>query len=345
MRRSGSRDPVPAGSQYDQNMRKLAAIAFMAALLLVLGHRSGNQPERDAVAAAREELGIPFESRRVDVGQVTLHVVLAGPEEGPPVILLHGYPEFWYAWRGPGAVLARAGFRVIMPDQRGYNRSEKPAGTAAYQLDRLVGDIVGLIDALGYERVNLGVQDWGGVVGWRTVIEHPSRIARFAVIDASHPLVWSPGDSGTIRWYRSFLQIPFLPGYTARLGNWRLLASNLRATSAAGAFPEAEMDQFRSAWDRDGAIHTMGEWYRAEDWPLEGDGRVATPTLVILAENDRFIPASATRASLEYLENAELLELGSGSHWVAGEEPERIGEILVEFFGPPEQRGEGPTGH
>ncbi len=320
-------------------MRKLAILAAVMLLLLLLGQWSGNQPERDATAAARAELGIAFEDRFVEVGDVTLHVVFAGPEDGPPVILLHGFPEFWYAWRGPAAVLARAGFRVILPDQRGYNLSDKPAGVAAYRLDRLVGDIVGLIDALGYERVRLGAEDWGGTVGWRTAIEYPDRIERFAVVDASHPLASAPVDEDTISWYRTFIQIPWLPGYTARLGNWRLLASNLRATSAPGAFAEEEMDQFRSAWDRDGAIHTMGNWYRADAWPLEGDGRMATPTLVILAEDDRFIPAAFTRASLEFLDNGELLELGSGTHWVTGEEPERIGKILVDFFSrsaPPE---------
>lgn len=313
-------------------MRTLAIAGVAILLLLALGHWSGSQPDRDAVAAASAELGIPFEARFVDVGDVTLHVVFAGPENGSPVILLHGFPEFWYAWRGPAAVLAQAGFRVILPDQRGYNLSDKPSDPASYRLAHLVGDVVGLIDALGYERVDLGVQDWGGAVGWRVVIEHPDRISRFAVVDASHPLARGAGDENTISWYRTFLQIPWLPGYTARLGNWSLLTRNLRATSAPGAFPEDEMDQYRSAWDRDGAIHTMGAWYRAEAWPLSSDGLIQTPTLVIVAEDDRFIPADRTRASLRFLDDGELLELGSGTHWVTGEEPERIGKILVDFF-------------
>jgi len=309
-----------------------AFVAFVCALVAV-GYWSGSQPERDAVAAARNELGIDFEREFVDVGEVRLHVVMAGPAEGKPVLLLHGFPEFWYAWRGPAAVLARAGFRVILPDQRGYNRSSKPAEVEAYGMKSLVGDVVGLLDALGYERVMLGAQDWGGAVGWRTVIEHPERIERFAVIGSPHPLAQGDGGEETVSWYRSFLQIPWLPGYSARLGNWYLLASNLRASSVPGAFPDRELDYFRSAWDREGAIHSMGAWYRNDHWPLEGDGRVRIPTLVILAEKDLFIPASATRASLEHVDQGRLLELGSGTHWVAGEQPERIGEILVGFFG------------
>ncbi len=313
-------------------MRKLAIALAVVIVLLALGQWSGSQPARDSVAAANAELGAGFEARVVDVGDVNLHVVVAGPEDGPPVVLLHGFPEFWYAWRGPAAVLARAGHRVIVPDQRGYNLSDKPDGVEAYRLQHLVADLIGLIDALGHERVHLAAQDWGGAVAWRAVIEHPDRFERFAVIDTPHPLAVGDEES-EISWYRTFIQLPWIPGYTARLGNWSLIVGNLRATSAPGAFPDEEIDQFRSAWDWDGAIHSMGAWYRAPWWPLEKEARVAIPTLVILAANDAFIPASATRASLEHLDAGELLELGSGTHWVSGEEPERIGAILVEFFG------------
>lgn len=316
-------------------MRKLVLAALVIGLLLVLGYRTGSQPERDSVAAASDELGVPFASRFIDVGAVTLHVVFAGPEDGPPVLLLHGFPEFWYAWRGPGAVLARAGFRVIIPDQRGYNLSDKPSGADAYTLSELVRDVVGLMDALGYERVFLGAQDVGAGVAWRLVQTLPERVSRFAVIDVGHPLGYTEFETSeeTVRWYRTFLQIPWLPGYAARLGNWWLLSSNLRKTSAPGAFPDEELDQFRSAWDRDGAIHTMGEWYRAPRTPPPvSNPRVATPTLLILAQNDAFIPSDLSRAGMKYLDDGTLLELGSGSHWVVSEEPERIGEILVEFF-------------
>lgn len=316
-------------------MRTFLAIVAAVVLLLLLGQWSGNQPERDSVAAASEEMGVPFRARFIDVGEVTLHVVFAGPEDGPPVVLLHGFPEFWYAWRGPAAVLARAGFRVIVPDQRGYNLSDKPSGAASYQVSKLVPDIVGLIDALGYERVALGAQDMGAGVAWRLVMTEPERVSRFAVIDVGHPQGYSESESeeDTVSWYRTFIQIPWLPGYTARLANWFLLASNLRGTSAPGAFPDEELDQFRSAWDRDGAIHSMGAWYRAPWNPLEPIPRVATPTLLILAADDAFIPSDLSRAGMKYLDNGELIELGSGTHWVTGEEPERIGRILADFFG------------
>ncbi len=315
-------------------MRKPAIAGAILVLLLLAGQWSGNQPERDSVSAASAELGLKFESQLIDVGEVELHVVFAGPKAGLPVILLHGFPEFWYAWRGPAAVLARAGYRVIIPDQRGYNRSDKPSGADAYRRENLARDITGLIDALGYQRVAIGAQDVGAGVAWRLVITHPERVSRFAVIDIPHPQAYLDfqSDEEVINWYRTFLQIPWLPGFTARIGNWSLLTGNLRATSADGAFSEDELEQFRSAWDRDGAIHSMGAWYRAPRVELDVGPQVKTPTLFILAANDAFIPSDLSRASMKYLTNGRLLELGSGTHWVAGEQPERIGQILVDFF-------------
>jgi pimeloyl-ACP methyl ester carboxylesterase len=322
------------GFRYPGFMRKLAGAGFAFIALLVLGHWSGSQPERDSVSAASAELDLQFESRMIDVGEVTLHVVFAGPKGGPPALLLHGFPEFWYAWRGPAAVLARAGFRVIVPDQRGYNLSDKPSGAGPYRVEKLVADIVGLIDALGYPQVAIGAQDMGARVAWQLVLREPARVSRFAVIDVGHPQGYAEFETEeeTVSWYRTFLQIPWLPGYSARLFNWRLLATNLRATSAEGAFPDVELDQFRSAWDRDGAIHSMGAWYRAPESVREADPHIETPTLLILAANDAFIPSDASRAGLKYLAHGTLLELGSGTHWVAGEEPERIGQILVDFL-------------
>ncbi len=319
-------------------MRRIIIGSFLALLGLAgLGHVSGNQPARDAVVAAAEELGIELEARFVDVGDVTLHVVLAGPADGPPVVLLHGFPEFWYAWRGPLAVLARAGFRVIAPDQRGYNLSDKPDAVEAYRVDHLAADIAGLIEALGYQDAFLVGHDWGGGVAWRTVIDHPRRVRKFVVLDTPHPRAGEGFTSGEERvsWYRTYLQIPWLPGWTARLGNWALLTNALRDTSRPGTFSEPVLDQFRSAWDRDGAIHSMGKWYRADYPPLTGEGRVAVPSLVLVAAQDAFIPGDLTRRSGLFLDDGEVRELGSGTHWVIQEEPQRIGAILVEFFGRP----------
>jgi pimeloyl-ACP methyl ester carboxylesterase len=314
-------------------------IAFLAAVV-ILGHRSGNQEPRDAVAAAQQSLGIELRSHDVDVGDLELHVVEAGPEDGPPVVLLHGFPEFWYAWHRQLGQLAAAGFRAIAPDQRGYNASDKPDGVEAYRVERLAGDIAGLIQALGYDRASVAGHDWGGGVAWYLAIHHPERVRKLLIIDTPHPHAFRDFETEeeSISWYRTFFQIPWVPEWIGRVANWRILASAMRDTSRPGTFPEETMDLYRSAWDRDGAFSSMVNWYRAAfRYPLqeEGELRVRALTLLVLAPDDAFIPSDVTRRSLPYLDNGRLLELDEGTHWVVQEEPERIGRILIDFFKEP----------
>ena len=125
----------------------------------------------------------------IETNGVRLHVVQAGPKSGIPVVLLHGFPEFWYGWRKQIPALAEAGCRVIAPDQRGYNLSDKPKGVKAYCVDTLVEDVIGLIDALEYEKVNLVGHDWGALVAWMLAIKHPERLHRLGIINVPHPAV------------------------------------------------------------------------------------------------------------------------------------------------------------
>ena len=121
---------------------------------------------------AADSVGV-MEDTRVDVNRISLHVVAAGPADGPVVILLHGFPEFWYGWRRQIGPLAAAGLRVLVPDQRGYNLSDKPERVSAYGLDTLAADVISLADTVGREKVSLVGHDWGGIVAWWTALRHP----------------------------------------------------------------------------------------------------------------------------------------------------------------------------
>lgn len=319
-------------------MRKkpILVSALITFIVLIGSQVSGNQPKRDAVTAAEKQLDIDLESRMIVVGDISLHVVFAGPEEGEPVILLHGYPEFWYAWRGPMAVLANSGYRVIVPDQRGYNKSDKPTDVDSYRLDKLAGDVVGLADALGYRKFNLAGHDFGGQVSWWTALLYPERINGLAVINKPHPYAEANyvAVEEEIDWYNAFLQIPMLPGYVARLANWEILVANLKATALPNTFPEADVDQFRSAWDNNGAIHSMGAWYRANaNFKMDvGDGRVKIPTLIVLAPNDAFTAKDLASRSAMFLDQGKEIKLQEGTHWVIQEKPELIGDTLAGFY-------------
>lgn len=107
---------------------------------------------------------LDMETYYIDTNGVSLHVKMAGPADGQPVILLHGFPEFWYGWKAQIEFLANAGYRVIVPDQRGYNLSDKPKAVEAYRMYQLVADVIGLIDHIGHDQVYLVGHDWGGGV-------------------------------------------------------------------------------------------------------------------------------------------------------------------------------------
>ncbi|MEN8184430.1 MAG: alpha/beta hydrolase, partial [Myxococcota bacterium] len=294
-------------------------------------------PQRDAVAAAETELGVELETSRVTLGEVELFVVAAGPADGPLVVLLHGYPEFWYAWRGPLAQLAAAGFRAVAPDQRGYDQSDKPGDVESYRIDRLSGDVAALIAVLGHESAFVVGHDWGGGVAWDVALRHPERVRKLAVIDTPHPNVdfGAGGDEDQIDWFRTFFQLSWLPERVARLGNWELVAGALRDTSIPGTFSEETLDLYRSAWDRDDSMAHMIDWYRAGfryEAPDPPDWTLRLPVMVVVAPGDVFIPGDLTRASMPFLEDGRLVELEEGTHWVIQERPDEISRLLIEFF-------------
>ena len=148
-----------------------------------------------------------------EVGDVRLHYAEAG--DGPLIVLLHGFPEFWYGWRLQIKPLAAAGFRVVAPDMRGYNLSSRPDGVAAYDTDRLTADIRGLIQERGAQSALLVGHDWGGSVAWATAMHHPEVVDRLAILNAAHPRKLSQGlhHPGQLRksWYFFFFDLPELP--------------------------------------------------------------------------------------------------------------------------------------
>ncbi|KGB54697.1 Alpha/beta hydrolase [Sphingopyxis sp. LC81] len=315
----------------------ISIVLVVLVSVIAVGYMSGRQPDRDAVAAASKEFDTAFRGMFVDANGVRLHVVIAGPEDGKPILLLHGYPEFWYAWRGVMADLARKGYRVIALDQRGYNRSAKPSGAHSYRLNILAKDIVEVAAALGHERFALVGHDFGGQVTWWTSLLHPKKVVGALVVNKPHPYAIRDvrPEEEAISWYRTFLRVPWLPGHIARYGNWGLLEKNLQDTSEPGTFSKEVMDQYKAAWDRDGSIHSMGAWYRANatfDADV-GAGLVTVPARLLLAKNDAFSPPELAFASERYLEKGDVRELHIGTHWVIQEHPRLIADEIDKFVG------------
>jgi pimeloyl-ACP methyl ester carboxylesterase len=323
----------------------LAALRWSVGIAIALAGigwaawRSGDRPPVDELAIAEARLGIDLQARLVPTGGAALHVVFAGPEAGEPVLLLHGFPELWYSWHGVMGELARAGYRAIAPDLRGYNRSEKPPGSDAYGGVPYARDVLGLLDALQIQRTFLAGHDVGGGVAWRLVFEAPERVRRALILSAPHPQAWQRAnprdDPDSISWFRTFFQLPLLPELVSRAGGWWLLSRTLRRTSRPGTFEGETLTVFQSAWARDNAISTMLNTYRADWTPvaLPPDGRPSVPVRYVTGGSDAYIPHAAVEVTAEFLPPGAVVELPEASHWLLLEEPERVGELMVEFFG------------
>lgn len=273
----------------------------------------------------------------VQTNGITLHVAQSGPQDGPLVILLHGFPEFWYSWRKQIPVLAEAGFRVWVPDQRGYNLSDKPQGVRSYTLDTLSQDIVGLIDAAGVERAFVAGHDWGAGVAWWLGMNHQNRLKKLAILNVPHPAVFLPFlRSHPTQVFKSlymlFFQAPYLPELLVR----RVGSFVLRKSSRPGAFDEEDLKRYQEAWDRPGAMTAMINWYRAAGrqggYRSIAEPTVRVRTLMIWGEEDPVLDRRMAGASIELCEEGRLVSLPGVTHWVQNEAAEQVNRLLIEHF-------------
>jgi len=281
-----------------------------------------------------------MEHTYVTTNGIRLHVVEEGPRDGPLVLLLHGFPEFWYGWRRQIPYLAAAGCRVWAPDQRGYNLSDKPRGIAAYGLDALAADVVGLIDAAGRKKASLVGHDWGAAVAWHVAARYPERLEKLVVINVPHGAVMREHlrRSAAQRrksWYIFFFQTPWLPEAVSRLGNWRLLAQALQKTSRPGTFSHADLALYREAWSQRRAFTSMVHWYRAlfkQPPAAPVQRRISVPTLLIWGARDRFLGREMAQPSIDLCRDGRLVFVEEATHWVHHEEPDRVNALIDGFL-------------
>ena len=278
-----------------------------------------------------------------DLSDARLHYVEAGPAEAPAVVLLHGFPDFWYSWRHQIPVLAAAGLRVVAPDMRGYNLSSKPAEVSAYAPRRLAGDIRDLISERGASTACIAGHDWGAAVAWLVAMAHPEVVERLAILNVPHPrrmleALRRPGRQLAKSWYMFFFQLPWLPERAVRAGDWRAFRHGFDRDARPGAFTTADIDRYREAWSQPGAATATINYYRASMRrpPARGElsaQPITAPTLVIWGERDRYLGAELaepSRADVPGLER--VVRLPNASHWAQHDEPDRVSELLIGFF-------------
>jgi len=284
-----------------------------------------------------------LEFRVLHINGIALHVVLAGSPSGKPLIFLHGFPEFWFAWRRQIDHFVSSGYRVIIPDQRGYNLSDKPAGIANYSIDLLARDVVRVLDNVAGSKAFVVGHDWGAAVSWYLAARYSDRIHRTAMLSVPHPRVFIKNlimNPTQLRksWYMFLFQLPWLPEFIVRRRDWALLVRALRDTSAPGLFSDSDLEQYKESWAKKGALTAMVNSYRAallrpSKLALDRESsRVKLPVLLIWGKNDQFAVEAMARESLQYCDNGHLEFFESATHWVQHEEAANVNNLLSQFF-------------
>jgi pimeloyl-ACP methyl ester carboxylesterase len=272
----------------------------------------------------------PFPSHRISVNGVDLHYVEAG--SGPPVVLLHGFPECWYSWRNQIPALARAGRHVFAPDLRGYNESGKPPAVEDYKLTTVAGDIAAFIEKLAPQCVLVG-HDWGALTAWYVAMTRPELLRKLVILNVPHPVPFSRELRRSTRQklnmlYQLFFQPPRIPEMLMP----SLLPLLMRR---AGRFSREDIAVYRKAWAQKGACRSMANYYRAIA-RYRGElralvKRIETPTLLVWAEHEPVFRRATSENFDEWVPNLRVARIAGAGHFVQTDEPEIVNDLLIEF--------------
>jgi pimeloyl-ACP methyl ester carboxylesterase len=268
---------------------------------------------------------------------ISLHYVTQG--EGPLMLFLHGFPEFWYSWRHQLAEFAND-YTCVALDLRGYNESDKPEGVGAYRMEELVRDVEGVIRKLGYDRCILVGHDWGGAIAWSFAYAHPSMLESLIIMNLPHPAKFAAGlqtPQQLLRsWYIGFFQVPFLPELLIQAGDYWLIEQMFRGMAIRkDAFTSNDIRQFKAAAAKPGALTAMINYYRAllsgnfmnQTWSV-----LEVPTLMIWGEEDTALGKELTVGTEDYVRDFHLRYIPNCSHWVQQEQPEQVNSYMREFL-------------
>lgn len=274
---------------------------------------------------------------RVVSNGVQLHYVTQG--EGPLMLMLHGFPEFWYSWRHQIPEFAKD-YKVVAIDLRGYNESDKPNDVSAYRMNELIEDVRGVIQGLGYNQCVLVGHDWGGAIAWNVAYTYPELVDRLIVMNLPHPAKFKEGlltPQQLLRsWYIFFFQLPWLPEWVLQAANYQLIENVFsKAVIDKTTFTPADLDAYKTAAAKPGALTAMLNYYRNvfQSGIIERKwGKLYVPTLLIWGEEDMALGTELTYGTEDYVEHLTLRYIPNCSHWVQQEQPNLVNQYMREFL-------------
>ncbi|MBD8016793.1 alpha/beta fold hydrolase [Planococcus wigleyi] len=271
---------------------------------------------------------------------INLHVAVAGPEDGLLVVLLHGFPEFWFGWKNQIQPLAEKGYRVVAPDQRGYNLSDKPEGIDNYTVDHLRDDVIGIIEHFKKESAIVIGHDWGGAVAWHLAATHPEYVDKLIVLNIPHPKAMPRVlKKNPLQWMKSsyiaFFQLPNLPEKALGMGEFKTMQQSIEQTSKKNTFSPHEMEQYKAAWSQSDALTAMLNWYRAirrGSFRQIPETKIKVPVRIIWGLGDQFLSPMLAKESMSFCEEVNLAFVGEATHWIQHEQPDIVNRLIDQFI-------------
>ncbi|MGH8766323.1 MAG: alpha/beta fold hydrolase [Burkholderiales bacterium] len=284
-----------------------------------------------------------FRHESVQSGGVRLHCAVAGEAGRPLMLFLHGFPEFWAAWRGPMEYFAARGWLCVAPDLRGYNLSDKPAEVEAYKAKHLVADVLAVGAHYSNDKFVLVAHDWGGAVAWAVAISHPQRLKRLVMINSPHPYVFwrelsnNPAQQKASE-YMNVFRLPKAERVLSENGHARLLAAFMH-------LDEGWRKELVAAWSQPGALTGGLNYYRASPlYPPTADDAgakkfqfrpedfmVRVPTLVLWGERDTALLPGCVEGLEQCVPDLRIVRVPDASHWIVHEKLELVCREIEAF--------------
>lgn len=275
------------------------------------------------------------------INHINLHYVSQG--SGPLVILLHGFPQYWYTWRHQISFLSQY-FKVVALDLRGYGDSEKPPKIEDYRLEELATDVKELIYHLGYSKAHLIGHDWGGAIAWFMAARHPVVIDHLIVLNSPYPSIFKKALKTNLKqlmksWYIFFFQIPYVPEVILKSFSKSMLANFFRSSSVnKETFSNDDIEMYYENLQKPGVLKSAINYYRAifqSSSQSHGQVQIDIPTLLIWGERDVALTKELTLGMERYFKQPiRIRYLPEAGHWVNEEVPDKINALILEFLNP-----------
>lgn len=275
---------------------------------------------------------------KIKLQDVSLSVITAGPADGSPVLILHGFPERAESWKRQIELLSSKGYFVVAPNLRGYGDSDHPDGIKNYSLEKIGNDVIQLMDHFKIKKSYLMGHDWGCMVGWYLLSFFEDRFEKAILMNSPHWKVFRKNLLSNPKqvlksWYILAIQMPFIPEMLIGLNGYKDFAATVAKSSIRAPYPKDELAALVNEWKEKKSMSSMLNWYRAAKYaPRGGKKEIQTPVTLIWGERDPFVSKKMGAESLEFCKNGEFVVFKGAGHWPHHECKDELNSLILSKF-------------